>query len=114
MKIKELVRYWEKHARGRLAREIDTVSLSPRNEARLRLLAEQYPMKAPEELLRDLVSAALDELETSFPYVQGKRVVAVDEDGFEIYEDAGITPRFVSLSQKHIKALKESTVEATV
>lgn len=106
MKIKELVRHWEKHARGRLTRDEYAVSLSAESEARLRILAEQYPMRGREELIRDLVSAALDELETSFPYVQGNRVVAVDEDGYEIYEDAGITPRFVHLSQKHIQTLK--------
>lgn len=110
MKIKELVRYWDKHARGRLTRDLYSVSLSEKHRALLDKIAELYPMKSREDLIRDLISAALDELETSFPYVQGSKVVAVDEEGDEIYEDAGITPRFVHLSQDHMKDLKQRLV----
>lgn len=110
MKIRELVRYWEKHARGRLTQDVYTVTLSPSNEAYLEKLEALYPLKTREELIRDLISAALDELETSFPYVQGSRVVAYDEEGYEIYEDAGLTPRFINLSQRYMQDLKEKTL----
>lgn len=111
MKIKDLVKHWDKHARGRLARDTYSLQLSDQHHSRLEKLAALYPMKSSYDLVRDLVSAALDELETSFPYEQGSRVVAFDEDGFEIYEDKGLTPRFVSLSQKHIQRLKTHQVE---
>ena len=103
MKIKDLVNYWDKHARGRLTRDAYFMALSDQHHKRLEKLAALYPMKSPQDLMRDLISAALDEMETSFPYVQGTKVVAYDEDGFEIYEDQGLTPKFVSLSQKHIQ-----------
>jgi len=35
--------------------------------------------------------------------------VARDEDGFEIYEDAGLTPRFLDLSKKYMKELKNGS-----
>lgn len=111
MKIKDLVRYWDKHARGRLTRDDYAAALSEQHLARMKKLSELYPLKSPQDLIRDLISAALDDLETSFPYVQGSRVVAFDEDGFEIYEDAGLTPRFVSLSQKHMRDLKARQLE---
>ncbi|WP_111497491.1 MULTISPECIES: pilin assembly protein [Marinobacter] len=111
MKIKDLVKYWDKHARGRLTRDAYEAGLSEQHLARLERLSELYPMKSPQDLIRDLVSAALDELETSFPYVEGTKVVAFDEDGFEIYEDEGLTPRFVSLSQKHMQDLKARLLE---
>lgn len=110
MKIRELVRYWDKHARGRLTQDVYTVALSQSNEAYLEKLQQLYPLKTREDLVRDLISAALDELETSFPYVQGSRVVAFDEEGYEIYEDAGLTPRFLDLSQKYMQDLKEKTL----
>jgi len=106
MKIKDLVNYWDKHARGRLTRDAYFADPSDQHHKRLEKLAALYPMKSSQDLMRDLISAALDELETSFPYVQGSKVVAFDEDGFEIYEDQGMTPRFISLSQKHIQRLK--------
>lgn len=110
MKIRELVRYWEKHARGRLTPDVYSVTLSPANEAYLEKLERLYPLKTREELIRDLISAALDELETSFPYVQGSRVVAFDEEGYEIYEDAGLTPRYLNLSQRYMQDLKQKTL----
>lgn len=112
MKIKDLVKYWDKHARGRLTREPYFMALSDQHHQRLEKLSALYPMKSSQDLIRDLVSAALDELETSFPYVQGEKVVAFDEDGFEIYEDRGMTPRFISLSQKHIQKLKAGELES--
>lgn len=112
MKIKDLVDYWDKHARGRLTRDAYFVALSDEHHEQLEKLAALYPLKSPQDLMRDLISAALDELETSFPYIQGSRVVAYDEDGFEIYEDVGLTPKFVSLSQKHIRRLKERQLES--
>lgn len=110
MKIRELVRYWDKHARGRLTDDVYTVALSQNSEVYLAKLQQLYPLKTREELIRDLVSTALDELEASFPYVQGTRVVAYDEEGYEIYEDAGLTPRFIDLSQKYMQDLKEKNL----
>lgn len=112
MKIKDLVKHWDKHGRGRLTRDASYLSLADQHHDRLQKLAALYPMKSTQDLMRDLISAALDELETSFPYVQGEKVVAYDEDGFEIYEDKGLTPQFVALSQKHIKRLKARQLES--
>ena len=106
MRLGQLVNHWEQHARGRLAEEQVTVRLPEDGEQRLEALAKQYPLKSREALLRDLINAALTDLEVCFPYREGSRVVARDEDGFEIYEDAGMTPRFLNLSRKHMQQLK--------
>jgi len=111
MKIKDLVGYWDTHARGRLTQDACSIALSDQHHRQLEELSALYPLKSSQDLMRDLISAALDEIETEFPYVQGAQVVAYDEDGFEIYEDKGLTPEFVHLSQKHIKRLKASPPE---
>lgn len=59
------------------------------------------------ELLGELVSAALEELAASLPYVKGSKVIATDEQGFPVYEDIGPTPRFLALTHKHMQALRE-------
>ncbi len=39
------------------------------------------------------------------PYVAGKRVIATDEQGDPVYEDAGPTPRFMELARQHRRKL---------
>ena len=107
MKMDQLIAYWDRHARGRLSDTPLTVKLSDDDKRKLDSLAYRYPLKSREALLRDMLGAALNELETSFPYREGSNVVARDEDGFEIYEDVGLTPRFLKLTRKHMKNLKE-------
>lgn len=112
MRLNNLVNYWDQHARGRLASDRMKVCISDEDQKALDALARQYPLKSREDLLRDLMCAALTELEACFPYREGTRVVARDEDGFEIYEDAGLTPRFLDLSKKYMKELKNGSPAA--
>ncbi|MNE91771.1 hypothetical protein D3C80_1894210 [compost metagenome] len=67
-----------------------------------------YPKRTAEELLGELVAAALEELEASFPYVQGRQVIATDEEGDPLFEDIGPTPRFLSLSRRHLHELSST------
>ncbi len=105
MKIRELAQYWEQHAKGRLSPTGHVLHLDVEASARLAALAEMYPKRTPEELLGELLGAALEELEASFPYVQGQQVIATDEEGDPLYEDVGPTPRFLALSRQHLHAL---------
>ncbi|MFV3369690.1 pilin assembly protein [Pseudomonas sp. NY15435] len=108
MKIRELVRHWEKNARGRMTNHQYSIPLDVETAARLAALHDMYPKRSAEDLLGELVSAALEELEASFPYVQGNKVVAHDEQGDPIYEDTGPTPRFLALSRKYLHELTEA------
>ncbi len=107
MKIKELTDHWEQNAKGRLTRSQYHIHLDLESAARLAALSEMYPKRVPEELLGELIAAALEELETSLPYVKGSKVVATDEMGDPLYEDVGPTPRFLALSRKYLKQLSE-------
>jgi hypothetical protein len=64
-----------------------------------------YPKHHTEELLGELIGAALEEMEASLPYVKGSQVVATDEQGDPLYEDIGPTPRFLALSRKYLREL---------
>ncbi|KTC40342.1 pilin assembly protein, partial [Pseudomonas sp. ABAC61] len=89
MKIRELAQHWEENAKGRLTRTGYRIHLDMEAAARLAALSEMYPKRQTEELLGELIGAALEELEASFPYIQGQHVVAVDEEGDPLYEDVG-------------------------
>ncbi|AJO76819.1 MULTISPECIES: hypothetical protein [Pseudomonas] len=105
MKIRELAQHWEENAKGRLTKTGYTIHLDVEAAARLAAIAEMYPKRSTEELLGELIGAALEELETSFPYVQGQQVVATDEEGDPLYEDIGPTPRFLALSRRYLHDL---------
>jgi len=107
MKIRELAQHWEQNAKGRLTRTGYNIHLDVESAARLAALTEMYPKHHAEELLGELIGAALEELETSFPYVKGQKVIATDEEGDPMYEDVGPTPRFLALSRRYLQDLKD-------
>lgn len=111
MKVRELVAAWEETASERRTPYEYRVRLPIYDAAKLQALAEMYPGRSEQDLLTDLISSALDEVEASFPYVQGGRVIAEDEHGDPIYEDAGLTPRFKTLTRKHLKQLEKQLEE---
>jgi len=99
--IRRLLAHWQAQPRPDGPGRTVNVTLSLADAARLAALAELYPQKSEQALLRELIGAALDDLEAAFPYVVGERVIAEDELGDPIFEDAGLTPRFIALTRKH-------------
>ncbi len=74
--------------------------------ARLEALATLFAGQSIEEMVTDLLGAALDELEAAMPYEKGPKVISRDDHGDPVYEDIGLTPRFVELTRKCKKVLE--------
>ena len=113
MKIRELAQQWEETAKGRLTKTEYAIHLDVEAAARLAAIREMYPKRSTEELLGELIGAALEELEASLPYVKGSQVVATDEQGDPLYEDIGPTPRFLALSRKYLQSLVQQQDSAS-
>lgn len=107
MMIKNLAAQWDSSAQTKLTKSTYDVHLSLEDAAKIDALTEMYPRRQKEQLLSELVSAALNELESSFPYKQGHEVIAEDEDGYPIYADAGPTPMFLELTKKYLAQYKD-------
>ena len=106
MSFKDLLQNWrETAAQPRTATEY-AVRLPVDDAARLAALAEMFPGRSPEQIITDLLGAALQEIETSMPYVAGKKVISNDEQGDPIFEDVGLTPRFMELTRRNRKKLE--------
>jgi hypothetical protein len=103
MTLRELIKNWEKTASAPLTQRELLVRLTVADAAKVAALAEMYPARTPEQILTELLSAALSELEHALPYVQGERISSMDELGDPIYEDVGPTSRFAELTRKHLK-----------
>ncbi|HKJ94465.1 MAG TPA: type 1 pili tip component [Gammaproteobacteria bacterium] len=106
MKMRELLETWEQSAGERRTRYAYSVRLPVHDAAKLAALADMFPGRSEQDIITDLLSTALDEIEAAFPYVAGGRVVAEDEQGDPIYEDVGQTPRFQRLTREHFERLE--------
>lgn len=104
MKVQELLSLWEKTAHGQITQEEYSVKLPVEAAAKLKALAEMYPRRSLTDLITDLLTAALNEVESSLPYIRGDTIVARDEQGDPLYEDIGPTPRYLELTQKHLSS----------
>jgi hypothetical protein len=105
MRVKDLIDEWEQIAAEPLTAQQYTIRLPVRDAARVRALEEMYPRRSLEDLLSDLLTAALDEVEEAMPYEQGQRVIAEDDQGDPIYEDTGPAARFRRLSEKFTQSM---------
>jgi hypothetical protein len=108
MKLNALMKYWEKEFAGQLSEEGYQIKLSVEDAARLEALCEMFPKYPRENLLRDLISSALTDVTSNFPYIAGKEIAARDEEGDPMYADIGQTPKFLNLTRKHLKQIHEA------
>jgi hypothetical protein len=106
MKMQQLLTRWNSLSRSPAPRVTLETELDYHDAARLQALADMYPGCDVATVMADLLHAALDELEESFPYVHGERQIGEDEFGDPLYEDVGPTPRFLDLTRKHLKTLE--------
>lgn len=105
MKIRELLKHWSGTRQPRLTAETYAIHLPVEDAARIHAIAEMYPGVPEEDILRDLLGAALAELEAAMPYEPGTRIASEDDFGDPVFEDAGPTPRFLALTRKHKERL---------
>jgi hypothetical protein len=106
VKFKPLLERWKKApAPAKTAKEY-LVRLPLADAARLHALAELFPGQSIEDIVTDLLGAGLDEIAAAMPYERGPKVISRDDHGDPVYEDIGLTPRFVELTRKFKKSLE--------
>jgi hypothetical protein len=112
VKFKPLLERWKKTAApARTAKEY-SVRLPLDDAARLQALAELFPGRPIEEIVTDLLGAALDEIAAAMPYEKGPREISRDDHGDPVYEDIGLTSRFIELTRKFKKNLQAEAKKA--
>ena len=109
MKFKQLLDTWQQDIPAAKTAERYSIRLTLDDAARIAALAELHPGTAVEQIVSDLLTTALDELEAAIPYVAGERVIREDDHGDPIYEDAGLTPEFLAKVREHRKLLESQS-----
>jgi hypothetical protein len=112
VKFKTLLDEWKKTAVPALTAKEYAVRLPLDDASRLHALVELFPGHAVEGLVTDLLHAALDEVAAAMPYVPGPKIISRDDQGDPMYEDVGLTPRFVELTRKFKKSLGAAATNA--
>ncbi len=103
--FKELLDSWRDGAAAPRTARTYSVRLPVDDAARLGALAEMFPGRTAEQLISELLAAALTEMAAAMPYVAGAKIISTDEQGDPVYEDTGPMPRFLELTRKHRRAL---------
>jgi hypothetical protein len=110
--FKKLLQSWRETASAPRTATEYAVRLPMDEAAQLQALIEMFPGRTAEQLITDLLSAALQEVATAMPYVAGQKVISTDEQGDPLYEDVGPTPRFMELTRKNRKKLEAELKKA--
>ena len=108
MQISELVKEWERSGGGQMSAREFRLHLPVRDAAKIAALVDMYPLRSETEIISELLSAALDELERAMPYVKGSKVIAVDDQGDAMFEDIGPTPRFNALCKQYRERMENT------
>jgi hypothetical protein len=106
VKFKPLLDRWKKNAAPLRTVKEYPIRLELDDASRLHALAELFPGQPIESLISDLLCAGLDEIAAAMPYERGPKIISRDDHGDPVYEDIGLTPRFVELTRKFKKSLE--------
>jgi hypothetical protein len=106
VKFKGLLDRWAKEAAPVKTAQSYAVRLNLDDASRLHALAALFPGRRIEELISDLLHVALDEVGAAMPYEPGPKIISRDDQGDPVFEDIGMTPRFVELTRKFKKSFE--------
>jgi hypothetical protein len=105
MTFKSLLDAWAAADAPATTSETYDIHLSVEDAAKVHALAELFPGIGHERIITDLLSAAVELTEAAIPYEPGDKVIREDDFGDPVYEDTGMTPRFLELVKKYRKQL---------
>jgi hypothetical protein len=113
MNAKELTTIWGAPEPPRLTPKQLSIRLPILVAAKISALCEMFPRKTKTEILGDLLTVALDQLEKTFVPVKGQCIESGAYYGEEIcYEDIGKRAEFLRLTEIQLRELeKEAGIE---
>jgi hypothetical protein len=113
VKFKPLLDRWKKDLAPVVTAEEYAVRLNLDDASRLHALVELFPGRQMGDIITDLLHAGLDEIAAAMPYERGPKVISCDDHGDPVYEDIGLTPRFIELTRQFKKSLGAKPVKPT-
>ncbi|MEH6470766.1 MAG: hypothetical protein V7752_05895 [Halopseudomonas sp.] len=96
--ISEMLREWEHHMVKHQPQVNYEVAVGRDDVIKLETLAELYQLPL-DDIIANLIHCALKESEQKMPYIQGKKIIRIEE-GDPVYEDIGRTPQYLKIKQQ--------------
>ncbi len=96
--ISQMLQAWEQHLVEHRPQIDYEIAVQREDVIKLETLAELYQLPL-NDIIANLISAAIKESEQKMPYVQGRNIIRIEEDD-PVYEDVGKTPRYIEIKQR--------------
>ena len=106
MKASSLTELWSTPDNSRVTSKQYSFRLPVHVAAKIEALCEMFPGKNRTQIVADLLTSALDEVERSFTSVAGQPIGEHPETGEIYYEDIGQVGRFRVLAESHYRELE--------
>ena len=107
MKASDLVTVWSAADNSRLTAKQFSFRLPVHVAAKLAALEEMYPTKSRTQLVGDLLSAAIADVEKAFPSVSGRSIARDPDTHEEIFEEIGPFARYQSLAENNYREMEK-------
>jgi hypothetical protein len=106
LKSSDLPKRWSAPDNSRLTTKQFSFRLPVHVAAKLAALEEMFPNKTRTEIVGDLLTAALEDVEASFPFEKGRAIGEHSDTGETIYENVGPSREFRNLADKYYVQLE--------
>jgi len=107
MNTKDLITIWGAPEPPRLTPKQISIRLPITVSAKISALCEMYPKKSKTEIISDLLTSALEQLERDLPCEEYGDPIGFDINDEPIYEIYGMKVTFRDLTAKYLRALEE-------
>ncbi|MCG8668826.1 MAG: pilin assembly protein [Pseudomonadales bacterium] len=108
MRVRQLAQRWGLNNKTAQTTKSYTLEIQDTDAARIAAIVELFDVCCDEDVISELLTAALDEFEEALPYKSGPKVVALDELNDPIYEDIGLTPKFMKIKEQMLVAMRQA------
>lgn len=105
MKTHELITVWGAPEAPRLTPKQISIRLPIIVAAKISALCDLYPRKTKTEIIGDLLTTALEQIEEDFPRIKGK--LEDQNPDYTAYEDIGIRHDYLKLTEKYLRELEK-------
>ena len=108
MSAKDLIKLWELRDNSRLTAKQMSVRLPTHVAARISAICEVFPNKTKTQVIGDLLSSALDELENGMQYDLSSEPTSSTPDGEPLYSFVGPGKKgtYLNTANKYLKELE--------